>query len=373
MVSDGLHGYDYDDADQLIGVTVTNLSKSVFVYDGFGRRRIRREYAWVTNSSSWQQTSETRYVYDGMLVLQERDQNGTPQVTYTRGLDLSGGPPGRWGHRRSLARTDGSGSAYYHADGAGNITAMVNSQGNLVAKYLYDPFGNTLGKWGSLADANLIRFSSKEVQIPSGLYLYGFRFYDPNLQRWPNQDPIQRGGLNLYGYVGNNSINGIDPLGLWNLWNPATWGVANGAGWSSWNSLTPWHASAGWAGFSLQTTSEADAAFIDGINPFGNPFANMGLYDSSDKALKWSRCIGTLTRDAELILAVPNIGSWAKNPFLYEVGSTTVPTEVYEAMNGLNAVAKGDYLLSNYGLRGILQLNYEALRLGNLQTQSAPE
>lgn len=195
LVSDGLHGYDYDDADQLIGVTVTNLSKSVFVYDGFGRRRIRREYAWVTNSSSWQQTSETRYVYDGMLVLQERDQNGTPQVTYTRGLDLSGGLQGAGGIGGLLARTDGSGSAYYHADGAGNITAMVNSQGNLVAKYLYDPFGNTLGKWGSLADANLIRFSSKEVQIPSGLDDYGFRFYDPNLQRWPNQDPIrERGG-----------------------------------------------------------------------------------------------------------------------------------------------------------------------------------
>jgi hypothetical protein len=32
---------------------------------------------------------------------------------------------------------------------------------------------------------------------------------------WPNRDPIQEwGGLNLYGYVGNNPVNEVDPLGL---------------------------------------------------------------------------------------------------------------------------------------------------------------
>src|SRR6266567_966518 len=106
------------------------------------------------------------------------------------------------------------------------------------------------------------------------MYYYGFRFYDPSIQRWLNRDPVaELDGVNLYGFVGNNPITSVDPLGLWNLWNPATWGVPNGVGWSLGNSLTPWHESAGWSGFGLQTTSEADAAFIDGINPFGNPFA----------------------------------------------------------------------------------------------------
>ena len=33
---------------------------------------------------------------------------------------------------------------------------------------------------------------------------------------WPSRDPIEeQGGLNLYGFVGNNPINRVDPFGLW--------------------------------------------------------------------------------------------------------------------------------------------------------------
>jgi hypothetical protein len=40
-------------------------------------------------------------------------------------------------------------------------------------------------------------------------------FYDPNPGRWINRDPIQEsGGVNLYGYVGNNPIDRRDPFGL---------------------------------------------------------------------------------------------------------------------------------------------------------------
>ncbi|MCH8476102.1 MAG: RHS repeat-associated core domain-containing protein [Opitutales bacterium] len=44
---------------------------------------------------------------------------------------------------------------------------------------------------------------------------YGFRYMDPETGRWPNRDPIEEeGGLNLYGFVGNDGVNAADVLGL---------------------------------------------------------------------------------------------------------------------------------------------------------------
>ena len=49
----------------------------------------------------------------------------------------------------------------------------------------------------------------------TGLYYYGYRYYDPNTGRWPSRDPIEEeGGVNLYGFVGNDGVSWIDCLGL---------------------------------------------------------------------------------------------------------------------------------------------------------------
>jgi RHS repeat-associated protein len=48
----------------------------------------------------------------------------------------------------------------------------------------------------------------------SGLYYYGYRYYDPVTGRWPSRDPIgEGGGLNLYGFVGNMGVQFVDVLG----------------------------------------------------------------------------------------------------------------------------------------------------------------
>ena len=47
---------------------------------------------------------------------------------------------------------------------------------------------------------------------------YGLRFYSPDTGRWLNRDPIaEKGGLNLYGFVGNGPVNGADHLGMRSL------------------------------------------------------------------------------------------------------------------------------------------------------------
>lgn len=215
LLADGKRSFVYDDENQLTQVYETNKWRSDFVYDGKMRRRISRDYQWV--SASWVMTNECRYVYDGNLAIQERDSDNRPQVTYTRGRDLSGSLQGAGGIGGLLARTDAADSThlFYHADGNGNVTALESSQERISGKYLYDPFGNTLAISGSAAEVNRYRFSSKESHANSGLIYYLYRFYDPNLQRWPNRDPLEESdGPNLFSFVLGNPLSGFDPWGL---------------------------------------------------------------------------------------------------------------------------------------------------------------
>jgi len=140
---------------------------------------------------------------------------GAAPLTHTRGLDLSMSLGGAGGIGGMLARTDTRGSTFYHADGNGNITALMDGNQNIVARYEYDGFGRLINKQGSLADANRYRFSSTEYVSQGGIYYYGHRFYEPNFQRWLNRDPIgELGGVNLYRFVGNNPLRFVDPFGL---------------------------------------------------------------------------------------------------------------------------------------------------------------
>ena len=114
-----------------------------------------------------------------------------------------------------LARTDTNGSTFYHADGSGNITALIDGSENIVARYAYNPFGKVIAQWGTLANGNEMQFSSMPFYSSPQIYGYLGRFYDPNLQRWPNQDPIgERGGINLYSFANNCPVGAIDTDGL---------------------------------------------------------------------------------------------------------------------------------------------------------------
>ena len=221
--------YTYDDENQMVQAETDTLYtpsasrwKTMWAYDARGRVRVREDYSWYGPGSYFIRDRSARYLYDGMRVIQERNENNTPQVTYTRGLDLAGSWERAGGIGGLLARTAHSGAngvtlttAFYHADGNGNVTYLLKLDQTAGATYQFDPYGRLLASSGTLAAANTYRFSSKEVMLASGFYSFGYRFYDPATQRWLNRDPMgEEGGVNLYGYVENDPINGIDPLGL---------------------------------------------------------------------------------------------------------------------------------------------------------------
>jgi len=59
------------------------------------------------------------------------------------------------------------------------------------------------------------RKSPENRDFPACVAYYGYRYYDPVTGRWPSRDPIgERGGINLYGFVRNNTVALSDFLGL---------------------------------------------------------------------------------------------------------------------------------------------------------------
>ena len=105
-------------------------------------------------------------------------------------------------------------------DANGNIIAWTAGDGTLLRKIDYDAFGNEVMVENYAAPATIAKlpefgFSTKIKDAETGLSYYGYRYYDPKMGRWPSRGPIQEeGGVNLYGFVGNDSILNTDFIGL---------------------------------------------------------------------------------------------------------------------------------------------------------------
>jgi RHS repeat-associated protein len=116
-----------------------------------------------------------------------------------------------------LGGVTGGTSCYYTHDHLGSIREMTDSVGTIVAQCSYDPYGQVT-PIGTPSVNSDFQYAGMYRHARSGFDLTGFRQYDSGLARWLSRDPIEEfGGLNLYRYVKNNPISGIDPDGLGGL------------------------------------------------------------------------------------------------------------------------------------------------------------
>ena len=192
--------YQWDALNRLVQITqpaqgATPERVSTFLYDGLGRR------VGITESVGGVTTSDKRYLWVGESVAEERDSTG---ATITKRF-LSQGVQ------------IGSANYYYTRDHLGSIRELTDAAGTVQARYDYDPYGRRtrVAGVGTPALEADFGFTGHFFHQATGLSLTHYRAYDPALGRWLSQDPIaEAGGLNLYAYVGNNPVNGIDQLGL---------------------------------------------------------------------------------------------------------------------------------------------------------------
>jgi RHS repeat-associated protein len=107
-----------------------------------------------------------------------------------------------------------AGGPYYVApDHLGAPHQITNSGKNVVWYWDHDPFGN--GAPTGAFTYNL-RFPGQFYDSSDGLHYNYFRDYDPAKGRYVESDPIGLlgGGLNTYGYVGEDPVSQLDLTGL---------------------------------------------------------------------------------------------------------------------------------------------------------------
>ena len=202
LLGDSQRSYEYDAENRLIKVTGSN-GVWTYKYDYLGRR-IEKSGPGGT----------TRFLYDGWNLLAELNASNTITRRFAWGLDVSGSLQGAGGVGGLLVIADDAGHYYPVYDASHNVVALYNASGGIAAAYEYDPFG-VHGKQGVYAAQNPFRFSTKYTDSETDFIYYGHRYYIPALGRFLNRDPIEEaGGLNLYGFCGNDGVNRWDYLGM---------------------------------------------------------------------------------------------------------------------------------------------------------------
>lgn len=148
----------YDLRNQLIRTMTENGSVITNSYNGEGLRVIK-----AVNGD------KTYYLYEYMTVILEVDKNGNQLAHNVYGTNL-------------LMRTVEGETYYYMYNGHGDVTALIDINGEIAATYYYDAFGNILDSTGDVN--NNILYSGYQYDEETGLYYLNARMYDPKIARF---------------------------------------------------------------------------------------------------------------------------------------------------------------------------------------------
>ncbi len=193
--------YQWDALNRLVTITYSSGATSNFAYDGLSRR-----VSIIEKNSSGTVTSTKNYLWIGSEIAEERDASNTVTKRFF--------PQGE----QQIA--SGTATPYYYTrDHLTSTREMCSSTGAIVARYSYDPYGRTTLVSGT--NLATFQYAGYYAHQTSGLLFTSAgdgnsigRPYDPTTGRWLSRDSIgENGGLNLYGYVGDNPINYYDPSG----------------------------------------------------------------------------------------------------------------------------------------------------------------
>ena len=225
LIHDGRWDYVWDGENRLVSMRPTAAAVTAgapnigldFRYDHRSRRIAKKVIDLGNNNAV---LSDLRFCYDGWNLAAEFSAGSNNTLTLLRsctwGPDLSNTLRGAGGVGGLLAVRVGEADYYPCFDGNGNIIAWSDAAGSVRRRVDYDPFGNVTAVENTATGMPVIPFgfSTKYTDAETGLLYYIHRYYHPVMARWLSQDPIgEEGGLNLYGFVGNEGIGHYDYLG----------------------------------------------------------------------------------------------------------------------------------------------------------------
>ena len=203
-------------------------------YDALGNPSVYRGKAvsW-SNGRRMMSYGGTALTYDG---LGRRLSKGNITYTYdgsNRVIKQSDGLEFLYDNDGVAAVVQGENTYLYRKDAQGNICALLDSNGGVVVKYIYDAWGNhavvgadgnDITDEGHIGNKNPYRYRGYYYDADLKLYWLQTRYYDPETGRFVTIDDISYldpetiNGLNLYAYCGNNPVMNIDPTGTTAWW-----------------------------------------------------------------------------------------------------------------------------------------------------------